>query len=380
MDKEIEALLHSLNIQADFPPVQEIHQKEESPPEKKEPQMTKAVLKAPEKTSRRPYLLSILCFFSLLGVSLLSAWGYAYFIQKKDPLPPLRMIDRPLVPCGAFFQGISTNRSSSPFSLIAFQTSAGVVENESDDVFFGTSSFVDDLLVKELNEHQRVLGQQKKELQSQLAQGNVFAERDGLRLFSSKLDTYLRSYALTSALLEKQWQERLAYMNQDEKQTWDLVLHTYGGLPLRGCRPTVIEGESIQNELIESMEALKKEKSLEMQALKAMHVMKLLDRISQDRILSVLIDGKEERKKLDTTIMSLVNSFEKQRDSSGRYSVQEWRALCFLKWVLSKKPTFDWQVLDKRLYQKPVHLSVEENTSILTESSPFCSTVRRIDW
>ena len=384
MDKEIEALLHSLNIQADFPPTQEIHEERSLPHPQEESKPKTQVENNPQRKQTKKKKNSF-CFWSLgqlflaLGIGLLSASSCVYFFLNREPSPPLRIVEKPLCHETAFF-GVSANKGRSlSLSFSPFQEEGSSMREEGSS-FFLKVPYADEFLAAELSENRRALQRQKKGIEADLEQTNLFVERESLRLLAKHFSSYLRSQLFLASSFEERVREKESLMNEGERKRWGLFLHLYGGIPLKGCQGVVVEGERLQRELSQCMKTFLAAHSLEEHAFMAMKAVKLLDKMGQDPLLSVLIDGKEERKKLEEAIMSLLASFEKQREVSKGYSVEEWRALCFLKWILSKKTMVDWHALDKELFQKPRALLIEKQNMLLMEASGFCSMTKRIDW
>jgi len=380
VDKEIEALLHSLNIQPPFPPTQDIHEerhlpppKEESIPEKNTPH------KQPKKKKKSFFFWSLGQIFLALGIGLLSASSCAYFLLHEDPASPLRIVEKPILHESVFFSPTEEKGRSLPISFSPFQKDGSSISDD-ETPFFLKTSYSDELFTAELEENRQALQRQKKGLQAALEQMNLFAEKDALRLLMKNFSSYLRSQLLLSSSFEERVREKESIMKEEEQKRWRLFLNLYGGFPLKGCQGVVGEGGRLQKEWAQCMKTFFENHSLEEHAFMAMKAVKLLEKMGQEPLLSVLVDGKEERKKLEEAIMSLLASFEKQRGEAKRYSVEEWRALSFLKWILSKKPIVDWHALDKELFQKPRTLLIENQNTLFMEARGFCSLTKRIDW
>lgn len=383
VDKEIEDLLHSLNISADFPSQQEI-------PVEKTGSFTAASPSAhskeciepktgvfPSNDGKKKKFSRSFWQWGALGAAVLgaiTALGALFFKEQPQPIRLVYSSEQSTT----FFQKKTEGIESNVIFLREFPEQEKTAE---EPFFVQKPPLGDQLFADELHMNAQLLNEQKKALFSGCAALGVLTEKESLRSLLTIVEKYLRTHLFLSAAFEEKIEEREAYMHEEEKKPWNLFLHLYGGKPFHGCFSLLEESNRLKKSFDKLLSLLQQENvSLEEQAFIVMRSLKVLEKKTADPLVLLLFDEKEERKKLDEAIISLLTRFETQKEKRAWHSIQEWRAFCFLTWCVSKKPVVDWRVCDDTLSQGTRFLLVEERNVLSREESSFWKNTKRIDW
>lgn len=364
MDKEIEELLHSLDID-----VSRANVAEESSPVFRD--VPKVVTKSP---CRLFSFGGYLCLGLLSG--LISLYSYHYMSQKK-PAPPVRMVAAANYAVDSFF----ASKSGAP-SRIVFGSMVPFVKVQDDglvsyaqEAFYEVPSMEEEAFVKNIRAASSALAQQKRSLASLLTQLRPLPERGTLRFLSQSVDTYIRSHLLAASELEAQLADQVALHTPAGKSPC-MYMNLFGGIPQEGCIDVVHSAQKIEKEIEQLFVAFKNAQDIENQSVIAAKLLKMLEKVNADKLLSTLVNVKEYRKKLDRAVQSALESC---RSSGGAArTIKEVRSLSLLESCLLKNELMTWKSFEKELHCQMQKFSINsENHLALPTISP---AMERIDW
>lgn len=367
MDKEIEELLHSLDLDVPLP----------SP---------EGEIKLPREQQKKPFCFrSLHRIFScggwfLVGLlsSLTALYSYHYFTRKELPLPH-HVVELPSYHHEVFLK--PKHNDVLRLSLIASPSidetnSVGEKrESNKEEAFFAIPSEDEKALVAEMHMVSSSLNQAKQGIFSLLQGLRPLEEKEVCLLLAKTFDSFLRSRLIVSSELEQKLEEKR--QNGTCARTPLLLYMTlFGAMPHLGCTELVQSAQAIRQEIDQLFESLKRSRTIEDQSFIASKVLKVFEKVRSDRLLSTLIEIRDDRRRLDRYAQEALDRFQIERDRC--HSMKEVRAISLFENCLMKKEVMPWKQFERHLHVETQTLSVYVENH-LALSNGF-SSYERLDW
>lgn len=359
MDKEIEELLHSLDI--------DLSQVSYAPKETEK--------EVPTKTVRSPCRLFALAGYLLLGIlsGVISLHTYHY-VYKKEPSPPVRLISQPTCAVESFYvkNGADPVRCALDPVSVAKKSDRDPILLGAPEAFFEVPSLSEETFVQHIKAASKVLSAEGKSLATLLLQLKPLEERERLRALARSFDFYLRSHILAATHLENQLDEQIQLGGRSPVSYMAL----FGGIPRERCAEVVRSAEKIEKELTCSLDSFVGSKTLEEKALIGVAVVKTLEKVQNDKLLSLLINIREWKKKLERNVSA---TLAECRSSGGAArTIKDVRSLTMLEFCLSKNEMMNWKSFERELHPEVRRLTLPSVNQL--SGGTTAPQAERIDW